>query len=174
LDIDVIHSSRNVGGFGRFYFARRLAHEYRQVVFVDDDQLPPADFVSTLAEEHRPETVLATRAFRFQGERYWDRVAARPGERAKYCGSGGMICDTRIFLERALFECPRRFWFVEDLWLSYFADRVLGWPLYKSRISLAMEVDEHDQFHYLRATKDRMFRYLVRKGWEPDLANRSS
>ena len=34
----VVHSRRNIGGFGRFYLARELASAAGQVVFIDDDQ----------------------------------------------------------------------------------------------------------------------------------------
>jgi hypothetical protein len=168
LNIDVVHSSRNIGGFGRFYIARRLAREYPYVVFLDDDQVPASDFVESLITESSPRTIRGAWAFRFRGTRsYWDRVAASPGERAKFCGNGGMICDSSIFLEPGLFECPRRFWFVEDLWLSYYADHLMGWKLYKSGAGLVKEPADHGQFVSLGATKDLMFRYLIRKGWDP-------
>jgi hypothetical protein len=171
FDVDVVHSERNVGGFGRFYIARSLATHHPYAVFLDDDQLPAPDFVTALLADFAAETVRGHWAFRFNGtERYSDRVPALPGERVKYCGTGGMICDTRLFLDPGLFTCPRRFWFVEDLWLSYYADHVRGWPLYKSAAEVVMRRDEHDQFRLTMPTKDRLFRYLVRKGWNPLLS----
>ena len=168
LDIEVVHSSRNIGGFGRFYIARRLAREYPPVVFLDDDQVPAPDFIESLVSEFRPKTINGTWAFRFRSTRsYWDRVAASPGERVKFCGNGGMICDSSIFLETGLFECPRRFWFVEDLWLSYYADHIMGWRLYKSGARILKEPADHGQFQTLGATKDIMLRHLVRRGWDP-------
>ena len=175
LDVDVIHSTRNVGGFGRFYIARRLAQEHAYVIFLDDDQVPAPDFVETLVGEFAPETIKATWAFRFRGTRsYWDRIAAAPGERVKFCGARGMISDTQIFLEPGLFNCPRRFWFVEDLWLSYYADHMLGWSLFKSGASVLTAPDDLGQFLTLGATKDLMFRYLVRQGWDPLLPESAS
>jgi hypothetical protein len=168
LEIDVVHSTRNVGGFGRFYVARRLAEEHPFVVFLDDDQVPAGDFLRSLVEEFTPRTIYGAWAFRFLGrKRYWDRVRAAPGERVKFCGNGGMICDTHIFLEPELYRCPRRFWFVEDLWLSYYADHVMSWQLFKSAAAIEKEPDDQGQFENLGATKDLMFRYLVRQGWDP-------
>jgi hypothetical protein len=170
MNVDVVHSTRNVGGFGRFYFARRLAAEYPFVVFLDDDQVPSDEFLSTLTGEFRSGTIHGAWGYRFRGtQRYADRVPARVGDRVKYCGTGGMICDTRAFLDAGLFRCPRQFWFVEDLWLSYYADHVLNWPLYKSAAELRIERDEHDQFRLLGPTKDRLFRHLVGRGWDPVL-----
>jgi hypothetical protein len=109
-----------------------------------------------------------TWAFRFRGpERYADRYAAQPGQRAKYLGTRGMVCDTSAFLHPNVFACPKRYWFVEDLWLSYVLDDVFGWPLYKSAGEIATDADEHDQNRFLWPTKDRFFRYLVRRGWNP-------
>jgi hypothetical protein len=168
LQVDVVHSTRNVGGFGRFYVARRLAEEHPYVVFLDDDQVPATDFVKTLVQEFAPRTIHGAWAFRFLGtQRYWDRVPAASGERVKFCGNGGMICDTRIFLEPGLYKCPRRFWFVEDLWLSYYADHVMDWQLFKSAAVIEKEPDDQGQFQNLGATKDLMFRYLGRQGWDP-------
>lgn len=168
FQVDVVHSTRNVGGFGRFYIARRLAGRYPYVVFLDDDQVPSTNFVKSLVDEFTPRTIRGAWAFRFLGtQRYWDRVPAALGERVKFCGNGGMICDTQIFLEPGLYKCPRRFWFVEDLWLSYYADHAMGWQLFKSAAAIEKEPDDHGQFQNLGATKDLMFRYLVRRGWDP-------
>jgi cellulose synthase/poly-beta-1,6-N-acetylglucosamine synthase-like glycosyltransferase len=168
IDIDIVHSERNIGGFGRFYFARQLVHDHDRVVFIDDDQVPGPGFIESLVGEFKSQTFSGTWGYRFRGTRhYGDRVAAESGERIKYCGTGGMICDTRIFLEAGLFKCPRRFWFVEDLWLSYYADHVLRWPLYKSGAEISTDSDEYDQCNVLGGTKDRLFRYLVRRGWDP-------
>jgi cellulose synthase/poly-beta-1,6-N-acetylglucosamine synthase-like glycosyltransferase len=168
FNVDVVHSTRNVGGFGRFYIARRLAEQHAYVIFLDDDQVPAPDFLSALLGEFAPKTVKGAWAFHFRGTRsYWDRVAAAPGERVKFCGGGGMISDAKIFLEPGLFRCPRRFWFVEDLWLSYYADRMMGWSLFKSGAGVVKEPDDLGQYLSLGATKDLMFRYLVRQGWNP-------
>jgi hypothetical protein len=170
LDVDVVHSSRNVGGFGRFYFARRIAHEHPFVIFLDDDQAPGPDVLETLLREWRPRSAVSTWGFRFRGRnRYSDRYPADPGQRVKYCGTRGMICDTSAFLHPAVFECPKRYWFVEDLWLSYVLDETFGWPLYKSAATIDTDADEHDQYRFLGPTKDRFHRYLVRRGWDPAL-----
>jgi hypothetical protein len=169
LDVEVIHSSRNIGGFGRYYFARQLAGRHPYVIFLDDDQVPAPGFVRSLIDEFSPQSIRGIWGYRFHGTaRYGDRTAANPGERIKYCGTGGMICDTSAFLTAELFSCPKRFWFgVEDLWLSYYADHVLGWPLYKSGAEILTQSDEHDISRVVYPNKQRLFRYLVRRGWDP-------
>jgi hypothetical protein len=77
-----------------------------------------------------------------------------------------MVVDTRVFREPGLFRCPKRFWFVEDLWLSYYASHVLSWELMKSHVTLAMDNDGHDQFLFLKRRKSELMRYLIQTGWE--------
>jgi glycosyltransferase involved in cell wall biosynthesis len=168
LAVDVVHSARNAGGFGRFYVARELAARgHRRVVFIDDDLTFGPTLLEELLEEARPATISSSWAFHLlRGREYRERIEARPGERVKYCGTRGMICDTAVFADARLFECPRRFWFVEDLWLSYCADHLLGWTLQKSHVRVDADEDGLDQFHYLHPTKARLLRHLVRAGWE--------
>jgi Glycosyl transferase family 2 len=170
LDIDVLHSRKNAGGYGRFYFARAIADEHPFVIFLDDDQAPGPDLVDTLVQEFRPNTAWSTWGYRFRStERYTDRYPAQAGERIKYCGTRGMICDSSAFRHAGVFGCPKRYWFVEDLWLSYVLDSVLGWPLYRSATEIDTDADELDQYRFLGPTKDRLFRYLVKRGWDPTL-----
>jgi hypothetical protein len=167
LPVSVTHSARNAGGFGRFYLARDLARAgHDRVIFVDDDQVFAKTLVADLAAEHEPGTMTGFWAFRFSSSAdYGSRVPARPGERVKYCGTGGMIADAKVFLDDRLYLCPRRFWFAEDLWLSHHADRVLGWTLRKSKVEIEMDDDGLDQFQFLYPTKDGLFRRFVRDGW---------
>ena len=163
LSVSVTVSSRNVGGFGRFYLARDLARDgHQQVVFIDDDQKFGSDTIERLLADHRPETVCGWWAFRFQGV---DRVRVEPGEDAEYIGTGGMITDTRLFADPLMFACPRRYWFVEDFWLSYVAARK-GWQLFRGSAEFDLLNDSHDLFLTLGNTKEKMLRHLVRHGWE--------
>ena len=40
---------------------------------------------------------------------------------------------------------------------------------YKSAAQVATDADEHEQNRFLWPTKDRFFRHLVRRGWNPVL-----
>jgi hypothetical protein len=165
--IRVIHSSRNVGGFGRFYMARTLAPRHPFAIFIDDDLTFPPTMVSGLMAEASAQSVSSHWAFHLNSPiDFWDRTGAASGESVDYCGTGGMVTDTRIFLESELFGCPRRFWFIEDLWLSYFAAHRLGWQLKKSSVAFEMSYDGQDQFVHLRERKSAFLRYLVKAGWK--------
>lgn len=166
IAVHVTHSSRNVGGFGRFYVARALAARHPFAIFIDDDIAFSSTLASDLIAEAGPRSMSGHWAFHLESPSDFSaRSEALPGELVDYCGTGGMVTDTSIFLEPALFQCPRRFWFIEDLWLSYFASQVLGWELRKSSAAFQMSYDGVDQFVYLRRRKSAFLRHLVEAGW---------
>jgi hypothetical protein len=61
---------------------------------------------------------------------------------------------------------PRRYWFVEDMWLSYYASHIRGWRLRRSLAEFRFASDSLDLDLTLGVTKVRMFRYLKRHGWD--------
>jgi hypothetical protein len=168
IPVFTYHSPRNIGGFGRFYLARELAAAgHRSVVLIDDDQDFGPSAVSDLASMHRPGSLSGWWAFRFRGSGYGDRARVAAGEPASYVGTGGMIADTSVFLDGVLFDCPRRFWFVDDLWLCYVARQLCGYELFGSAALFECGEDEHALYRTLGRTKWQFLRYLIRQGWDP-------
>jgi hypothetical protein len=168
VPVAVHHSPRNIGGFGRFYLAREVAEAgHPSVVFVDDDQDFGPTTIADLVSYHYPRSLSGWWAFRFLGDNYGERVPASSGEPAHYVGTGGMISDTTVFRTRHLFDCPRRFWFVEDLWLCYVAQQHFGYDLRKSPAEFEFADDGRDLHLSLGRTKWTFLRYLVRHGWDP-------
>jgi hypothetical protein len=163
-----VHATRNIGPFGRFYIARDLADAHEAVLFIDDDQDFGPSMVSDQLASFAPKTLASWWAFTYRsGARSYaerDRVPT-PFEAAEYVGVGGMVADAAIFKDPALFGCPRRYWFVDDLWLSYFAGHVHGWSLCRSCADFSFAADGEDLDLTLVMTKIRMFRYLKRRGW---------
>ena len=172
LPMTVTHSSRNTGSIGRFYLARALANRHPYIVCIDDDQTFPSDTLATLADEAAPCTVSAYWAFHFtDGTERVDascRRLANAGEAVKCVGPGGMVADSRLFQEDGFWSCPPKFWFCDDIWLSYFADS-LGWMLRRSAASVSMDNDGLDQYHQLSRTKTQMLRHFVSLGWNVSL-----
>lgn len=167
MNIHVHHSDKNVGGFGRFMYAKQIASMYDAIVFIDDDQELHPTSIEELMREYEPKSVKGWHAFNFLSPRsYWARLPALPGGRATYIGTCGMVIDSRIFKNDRLFECPDEYWFIEDLWLCYVAEHHMGWRLQKTKkASLHFIVDTKNQFHGLMPKKTEFLRYLVRTGW---------
>jgi hypothetical protein len=160
--VTVATSPLNIGGFGRFYWARHLAVRHPSVVFLDDDQMLDSFSLSELAAESRPRSLRAVWAYRFDNRtEYWRRSQVRPGETAQYLGTGGMVADTSVFLDDGVFACPAPYWFIEDLWLSYYARAELGWSLRRSHAEIGMIFDGRNQYRALRQAKDDFYRLLA-------------
>lgn len=163
LRIRVSHSKYNIGGYGRFYQARAVNDKNAYVIFIDDDQTFNEHMVSDFLKEAKPKTILSQWAFRFTDSyNYWKKVMVDPGATAHYCGTGGLIADSAIFTEEEVFDCPKRFWFIEDLWLSFVAEHHHNWTLRRAKVELDIEDDHQDQMNQLIDKKSRMLRYLIK------------
>ena len=166
LPVMVHHSSRNIGGFGRFYLARAAAETGHQaVVFIDDDQDFGPDAIRELVSAHAPRSISSVWAFRFTRKHYYSRERCAAGEAAHYLGTGAMVADPAIFTDPRLFRCPRRFWFVEDLWLCFVAQHLNGYALSASSAPLIEVPDGRNQWSMLWGVKDRLLQYTLRRGW---------
>jgi hypothetical protein len=161
----VANSPVNIGGFGRFFWARELAADHPFVLFVDDDEILDDASAATFRAEAAPGRITSAWGFRFtQRRNYWRRRPVAVGEPAKYCGTGGMVADTSVFLDERVFRCPIQFWFCEDIWLSYFTSTALGWSLQKSGAEVGWLLDDAAQYPGLHKTKSQFFRLLNRRG----------
>ena len=130
--VRIFHSDKNYGSFGRFLLIKANGVRMDQpVITIDDDQVLYPEFVSALLERFDPDRLVGAWAWRFKsGGSYWDRVRCQEGGEAHYIGTGGLIFDPKISATDAFHgELPERFSRVEDLWLSFYASRVLGHKL---------------------------------------------
>lgn len=165
----VYHSNNNIGGIGRFYYARKLANQYKFVVFIDDDQDFDSQFIETFRREASNKSLSSWYSWRFTGDGYWsDRIRCTPNSAdvPHYCGTGGMVIDSSIFTHSLVFKCPPQFSFIEDLWLSYCAD-MLGYTKHASSVNIQFCTDGLDQSESLqmRIAKHEMLIYLRSIGW---------
>jgi hypothetical protein len=168
LHVRVKQSPQNIGGFGRFYWARELSEQSPLVVFIDDDEEFDEETVGTFAREFELKTLKGYWGFHLLGTSdYWDRSWVPAGKEITYCGTGGMVADSLIFREPGLYDCPEQYWFFDDLWLSYFANYVMGWQMYKSQAELQIIDDDKNYGPGKEEAKSEFFRYLCSLGWKP-------
>jgi hypothetical protein len=166
IPVAVHHSSRNIGGFGRFYLARSAAETgHEAVVFLDDDQEFGPEAIRNLIGALKPRSISSAWAFRFTGKHYYTRERCAPESDAHYLGTGAMVADAAVFTDLRLFTCPRRFWFAEDLWLCFVAQHLNGYALSSNSAPLEEVPDGRNQWIRLWWVKDRLRRYTARRGW---------
>jgi glycosyltransferase involved in cell wall biosynthesis len=157
--IQIYHSKVNVGGFGRFYTARKLMPTQDFVTFLDDDQNVSQDFINDTVSILKRKQLASYWAFAIKSDYYWDRRRIHYGERGDYCGTGGMVVDASIFSNDKLFDCPEKYWFIEDLWLSYYAKK-LGWKLTGLDTDIDFVMAEQDQGRGIFDLKAEFYRFL--------------
>lgn len=158
ISISVHHSKDNVGGIGRFYYAQKIANEYDYIVFIDDDQNFTNTFISHMTELAKPTSIVSWFGWKILGE-YFNRTRIQNMGEVDYCGTGGMIIDSKIFTT-IKYDIPKQFMFVEDLWLSYYAKYEHGYKLYGCDAPIQIIVDGKDQYVGLKHTKKDFLNYL--------------
>jgi hypothetical protein len=171
LTISVTHNNINRGGFGRFELAKTLADRYEIIVFIDDDQEFTSQMIGVFRQTYDPNAVKSRWAFRF-GDRYYHRERILlPNINVEYCGTGGMVLPSKVFLCDELYKIPERFLFIEDLWLGYVANNYLGMKLQSIGDSdgfIHQISDGKDQSTVDRIPlKDELLQYLRKeRGWK--------
>lgn len=168
LKVYAYHSENNVGGIGRFYYAKQIVANHEIVVFIDDDQIFNENMTAIFRANYDENAVKSRWAFRFQSTNYWDRFKpVETNQPVHYCGTGGLVIPAKVFKDPKLFDFPVRFLFVEDLWLSYYCDAVLGMKLLSIKDDFMSQIaDQHDQYKGLANTKREFLDYLLgEKKW---------
>ncbi len=116
------HHKENVGGFGRFYAARDLA-KTKYVIFIDDDWVLKPHQIEYLNSVKNPNAIAGLWCWKYN--RNADRSRVVKGK-CDYVGTCGQISPRSIYANSGLYECPQKYWFIEDIWLSFYAKHELG------------------------------------------------
>ena len=135
LDIEVSHEGNDEFAFRRFSVAKGLAERGSDIIlFIDDDVKIPHDYIEQCLRYYEPKTYKSGFAWTIDrgGQNYYKyRTRVHNSQKdADYCGTGLSMIDARIFLDpRLIRQAPKEALKIEDLWLSYFAKKVLKWRL---------------------------------------------
>jgi hypothetical protein len=120
LNVSIRSDRNNFKQFSRFLLARDLAQEgYEKVIFFDDDEILPLTFIDECLTQYEPGTVKTFWAHKIN-KIYKKKIKLENDEIGNYAGTGGLICDSSIFLNEDFFDCPEEYWIVDDLWLSFY------------------------------------------------------
>lgn len=135
LKIRVSHDGNDIFSFRRMTVGKRLAQEGTDIIlFIDDDIVFDERYVETCLRYYEPESYKSGYAWSFQdgGSDYYSKRTRIHDLSSKihYCGTGISIIDASIFLQDGLISrAPEEAYKIEDLWLSYYAQKVMGWQL---------------------------------------------
>jgi len=164
LKINITHSTENVGGFGRFLLAKTLINEHDKIIFIDDDQIFTNEMINIFLNHYDENSVKSRWAFRFNSNNYVDRHKVSISDKyVHYCGTGGMILPSKVFSCEELYNIPKEFLFVEDLWLCFIASHYLNMKLMSIVDNfLIQEADGKDQSTVSFITvKSKLLNYLI-------------
>jgi len=165
----------NHGGMARFILAHRCMKDFSIgfAVFIDDDQYVWPDSIANLWDQKAPQSMVSYFGKSWESPRltYWQPSFGFPEISAglnnthtwHYAGTGMSIVDALIFSDERVFQVPKKYYFVEDLWLSYLL-RVNGWRLKRALLEIDWDTDLSNggQYNKLKTTKNEMFETLKR------------
>ena len=151
--------------FGRFHLAKSLAKEgYEKIIFIDDDQIIPENFIQDCYNQYEEDTVKSFYAHMITGD-YWKKEMLDHTEEGNYVGGGGLLCSSKLFLEDGLFKCPKEYLIIDDLWLSYYLANFTTYKMKRLNTPISFIYDEKATALGLKKEK-RLFsdKYIVNSG----------
>lgn len=175
VNATLLNDSNELYTFRRIFLGRDLAKSgYDVILYIDDDVTIDKDHVKDCLNQYEPQTYKSGHAWYFykRGLSYYKyRKRVRDYATAvHYCGTGIAMLDASIFLENGLFNYPEGALKIEDLWLSYYAQHVMGWTLGplktgsviggSGREALSRQVRKDE------INKDVFLKTLVDMGWD--------
>jgi hypothetical protein len=190
--IFIHHSKENIGGIGRFILTKYICekiNKFEKVIFIDDDQILKENFISILLENFKIKT-----GFHWYGKKFYkDRLYMNSWKNFKYKeridydysnfdrnildygATCGMIIDTECFLKNEFYLFNKKYQFIEDLWMSYYAINKLNYKLINGYSNLSTSIenvpslsnDVNAQWLKLSNSKDDFLNVLRKDGeWD--------
>lgn len=134
INITLTHDSNEMYSFRRLHIGRTLAVKgFDVVLFLDDDVAIPTNYVEQCLSYFEPNSYKSAYAWKFleNGQNYYRRRVRVTTKNSKvhYCGTAVSMIDAKIFLNDDLLFTSEDAYQIEDLWMSYYADHILGWKL---------------------------------------------
>ncbi len=175
ITFDVTDMGGNHGGMARFILVARLMKKVLLdfAIFIDDDQYVNDNTIAELWSQRRTMAMVSWygKCWSSAQQNYWKetfgmrhaRLALDFPDHWHYAGTGMSIVDTLIFSDSRVFEVPKRYYFVEDLWLSYVL-RASGWYLKRAFVNFTWDenLNLSGQYNVLMDLKEQMFEDLQR------------
>lgn len=156
FNISCYHSQENIGGFGRFIMTKHILNEkdFSDVIFIDDDQILDTNVFSHLVKKKKKKCGFHWSGRKFYvNKNYWNSwsniFTQNTNEKYNlldYGGTGTMIIDTEFFNDDSFFYINKKYLFIEDLWMSYYAIKKYNYQLHNcSFLNVSVIDDQKDQ-----------------------------
>ena len=170
LKVTVTNIGHNAGGFARFIVLRNalLTQVVDFSIFIDDDQYVESNTLAALWMQRSPGAMVSWygKSWNKVNANYWKphlvvRDKSPYPREWHYSGTGLSVVDTLIFSDERVFKIPYRFFFVEDVWLSYIL-KVNGWKRMRAFVNVTIDGDLSNtgQWTSLMVTKQRFLQSI--------------
>ena len=149
--------------FSRFLIAKDLANDgYEKIIFIDDDEIIPLSFIQDCIDQYEDNVLKSFYAHKIIDDNYWQKEKLQIDEVGHYAGTGGLICSSSIFLDDKFFECPEEYYIIDDLWLSYYCVKILGYQVKLLKTNIEFIKDTKATAALLRKEKQEFtLKYLL-------------
>lgn len=187
--VSIYHSKVNIGGISRFVLTKYVCDivDFDRVIFIDDDQMFKNTFVEVINNKFQKKSGYHWYGKIFYKDKgYWDAWKNYKNRNRTdfdytnfddtylhYGATCSMIIDTDIFKIDDFYLINKKYQFVEDLWMSYYAVTKLGYVLYSGKDitnlveNMPNSNDVFAQWTILKDTKDVFFGVLREQGrWD--------
>jgi glycosyltransferase involved in cell wall biosynthesis len=155
LSVSVHNYQNEFKQFARFLLARDLAEQgYEKIIFIDDDEIIPNTFIEECHRQYDPGAVKSFWAHRINS-RYKRKIKIVGDELGNYAGTGGLICESKLFLNDDFFDCPEEYWIIDDLWLSYYILKFTDYKIKELRTYINFKHDDKATFLTLGDLKQK-------------------
>jgi hypothetical protein len=180
LNITVSHDGNEMFAFRRMSIGNNLAKDGTQIIlFIDDDVTFNKNYIENCLSHYEEKSYKSGFTFVFNngGENYYSHRTriSDVNTKVNYCGTGVSMIDASIFLENGLLNPPEHLFpgalKIEDLWLSYYADHIMGWklqwmPIPGTVIGGADSVALYKKVLDDPYTKAHFLTDLIKEGWK--------
>ena len=163
------NTKKNDGSKARFWLVKKAKGE--AIIFIDDDESIGPEFVEYMWKAYKkyPKHLLGRFTRTFINGTYWKAKSTCKDEEGKdvdYVGTGGCVVSKNIFNDNnELYNIPKKFDKVEDLYLSYIAKKE-GYGLKSILPPIEIIIDGKDQFTNLIEYKEDALEELIKLGFK--------
>jgi glycosyltransferase involved in cell wall biosynthesis len=111
-----MHNKKSI--YGRFFAIRDVRQHHEIILNLDDDEIFPAVMVDYAYRQYSSSAIKSFWSFEIAGD-YWTRRRLRGDQVGHYAGAGGLLAPSEFFSLPELYQAPKRYWIIDDLWLSH-------------------------------------------------------
>lgn len=167
--ISVVVNQDNRGSFAKIEQGHKLALQgWRWVVLIDDDFDFGPTMLADLRAQARPDAIISWRVHTLiPGGNYWHRTPTQVGCEGSYVEGTGTIIPAGALADAGILDAIGRVHSPADnVWLSYYANGVLGYKLIQGRVPGCSEFqDGKNQYRQHIEMKIRFLDALRARGW---------